>query len=255
MDSEEENELNFEEEFKKIRDYKALRLKNKNIKDYNFDVKEVEFDREEYLANKFKISEKEYIKSIKEIDLFYFDDFIKMDEESIKEVLKSEVDFQLNCFFIFDYIIKKGKVVNYDEESKIITLKTKNDIELFVDYRYHYIYGRINNVVRKTEFRKKMELFLKCKSIIVKKRKNDDNTDNDNNNQNNKIKNELLKELSDEEDSAEALEEINDEKDSTKSLEEEECMKVFNDVLKLNLKFEEKKKIDLINSVLNNKKE
>jgi hypothetical protein len=94
-----------------------------------------------------------------------------------------------------------------------------------------------------------MELFLKCKSIIVKKKKNNSLMSLNNNNSDinkEKMKNELLKEISDND---EEVEEVEEQEESTKA--SEECMKVFNDVLKLNLKFEEKKKIDLINSVLN----
>lgn len=248
-------DLNFEEEFMKLREKNKINASSTipkqstggYAKDYNFDVRYVEFDRDEYLENKHKITEEEYIKSIKDINLFYFDDYVKMNEDSIKEVLTTNVDFQLNCFFMFDYSIKSGRLFNYNEDSQIITLKMKNDIEFFVDYKYHYIYGRIHNNQRKTEFRKRMELFLKCKSIVVKRRKNnnehlekeeqfEEQLEEDKNNKK-KIKEHLFKEDSDSEES--------DEK------REEEYTKVLNDVLKLNLQFEENRKIDLINSILN----
>lgn len=260
-------DLNFEEEFRRLREKNKINSSltksmilatpkqstREYAKDYHFDVRYVEFDRDEYLENKHKITEEEYIKSIKDINLFYFDDFVKMNEDLIKEVLTTNVDFQLNCFFMFDYSIKSGRLFNYNEDSQIITLKMKNDIEFFVDYKYHYVYGRIHNNQRKTEFRKRMELFLKCKSIVVKRRMNnkehlekEEQFEEDKNNKK-KIKEDYDSEESDACYHAQALAPSEDNYEKR----EEEYTKVLNDVLKLNLQFEENRKIDLINSILN----
>ncbi len=141
------------------------------------------------------------------------EEFIELNKEVENKPL-----FEIVCFYKYDYIKKKGLFVNYiineDIGYKKIILKNKFDVHYEYNYNDYYFYGKIKDFSKKDDFRKNMELILKCNSIVVKRKKviekkdieetikelndndEDDNEEINNNNlQENKIQNDEFEEL------------------------------------------------------------
>ncbi len=232
---------NFEDEFKKLRESLNQKYKTKiNKEEKDFDVKYIEdYDNLNFYKRN-EICEEEFIERIKNIDKFFFDDYKKIEEHELIE-LNKEVEnkplFEIVCFYKYDYIKKKGlfvKFVNENENTKKIILRNKFDVQYEYNYNDFYIYGKIKDFSKKDDFRKKMELFLKCNSIVVKKKKNIDKIDMD----------ETIKEIN------------NNDEDDTEELKENKI--ILNEKinqLKENEEFEEmdERKIEFINSIINKK--
>ncbi len=177
----------FEEEFRKIRMNFREKIKNKERINRNEEIEldtkylEVNEALESEYRNK-KIEEEEYIQIIKNSDKFFFDDYKKLDEEdlmSLKEKKEERPNFEIICYFHFHYYRKKGIFEDYDKNTKMLTLKNKIENQQVINTEHYYLYGKIKEYGKKDDFRKNMELILKCSSMVVKRKKNDENKNNE----------------------------------------------------------------------------
>lgn len=223
----------FESEFNKIKSSFINKLNKKDSINRNENIELDVRDLEEFelLYEPKIINEEEYIEIIKNSDKFFFDDYKKINEDdliSLKENKEEKPNFEIICYFKFNYYRKRGIFEDYDHEKKIVLLKNKFDNKQLINIESYYLYGKIKDYSKKDDFRKNMELFLKCSSIVVKRKKIIDNNNNISNNE------KLIKELND-----------NDED------EDEEISKVQKEENKEDIMDE--KKIEFINSIITKK--
>ncbi len=229
-----------EEEFNRIRMMIQNKYKNKQKEqntEMDFDVKYIEYEGI-YGLNQILIDENEYIERIKNMDKFFFDDYKKIDEDKLKELMdkkkEGSPDFEIVCFFKYNFIRQKGFFEEYQEKEKVLILKNKFEHQKVIDFDKYYLYGKIRSYGNRDDFRRKMELFLKCHSIVVKKRKNINNDDKNNE--------KLIKELNESDDIDENdyfLEDKNNKIENNENIEKEDLEEM------------DERKIEFINSIIN----
>ncbi len=229
-----------EEEFNRIRMMIQNKYKNKQKEqntEMDFDVKYIEYEGI-YGLNQILIDENEYIERIKNMDKFFFDDYKKIDEYKLKELMdkkkEGSPDFEIVCFFKYNFIRQKGFFEEYQEKEKVLILKNKFEHQKVIDFDKYYLYGKIRSYGNRDDFRRKMELFLKCHSIVVKKRKNLNNNNNDDENNE-----KLIKELNENDDMEENDYFLEEKNDKIENIEKEYLEEL------------DERKIEFINSIIN----
>lgn len=113
----------FESEFNKIKSSFINKLNKKDSINRNENIELDVRDLEEFelLYQPKIINEEEYIEIIKNSDKFFFDDYKKINEDdliSLKENKEEKPNFEIICYFKFNYYRKRGIFEDYDHEKK-----------------------------------------------------------------------------------------------------------------------------------------